>query len=162
MIEKIFLFILFITIWLIFGLILSSIFSKFKWYNEIMFVYKIKKPKKYELKVTPIYEICESEWETGRFLIKKWSLRYYEPEVYELLSPMLIYPIKILKYGYQFEDSVFFCFKKDLEYVSGTLEENYERIFDEQNKKYQEEVRIKNSHNKIIGDLNKTFLENFE
>lgn len=166
MIENIFVFalgtVLILMVWLVFGLSVSSFFSRFKWYNKIKFIHKFKIPKRYKSKVTPIYELVESDWDGHRLVIKKWSLQYYEPEIYQILSLMLIYPTKFLRYGYQFEDSVFLCLKKDIESLNGTLEENYERIWGEQNKEYQEEVRVKNTRNKMIEDLNKTFLENFE
>jgi hypothetical protein len=166
MIENIFVFILgialFLMMWLLLGLIMNSWLSRYSWYEKIKYVHKFKIPEKYKSKVNPIYELCKSDWEYDRLIIKKWSLKFYEKEKNQILSILLIYPIKFLSYGYQFEDYVFLCMKNDVESINGTLEENYERIWGEQNKEYQEEVRVKNTHNKMIEDLNKTFLENFE
>jgi hypothetical protein len=67
MIENIFVFVLgtalILMVWLVFGLSVSSFFSRFKWYNKIKFIHKFKIPKRYKSKVTPIYELVESDWD---------------------------------------------------------------------------------------------------
>jgi hypothetical protein len=153
---------LLLVIWILVSSIIVSVFSKFNFYKKLEITYKLKIPQKFNERKSPIYVLSESVWGDSELFIKKWVHRYYEPEIYQLISIMVIYPIRILRYGYQFEDSVFLCLKKDVEMIEGTLEENYERIWGEQNKEHQEELRIKNNQNKMIENLNKTFFENIE
>lgn len=154
--------VIFLAIWLVLGMIINSWLSRYSWYKKIKYVHKFKIPEKYKSKVNPIYELCESDWEYDRLIIKKWSLKFYEKQKNEILSIFLIYPIKFLSYGYQFEDSVFLCMKNDIESIGGTLEENYERIWSKENEQYLIEKTVKDKKKQKIKDLNQVFEENYE
>ena len=148
--------------WLIFGIVMKSWLSSYSWYNKIKHTHKFKIPEKYKIKVSPIYELTDDEWYTSDFYVKKWSLKFYEKERYLILSFFLIYPFEFLSYGYQLEDTVFLCKKKDIESVEGTLEENYERIWGKENENYLTEKTEKDKQKQKIKDLNQIFDENYE
>jgi hypothetical protein len=153
--------ILFFGIWLVIGMLLTTWLSRYEWYKKIKYIYKFEIPKKYQTKVSPIYELSEDDW-NGGMLIRKWSLRYYEKERHQILSLFLFYPIEFLTYGYQIEDTVFVCKKKDVDSIVGTLEENYERIWGKENAEYLREKEIKDQQKQRIKDLNQVFDENYE
>jgi hypothetical protein len=153
---------LFLGLWLVFGMVMKSWLSSYFWCEKIKYIHKFKIPEKYKSKVSPIYELCESDWETDRLVIKKWSLKFYEKEKNQILSVFLIYPIEFLSYGYQLEDAVFLCYKKDTESIGGTLEENYERIWGKENEQYLTEKAEKDKQKSKIKDLNQIFDENYE
>lgn len=154
--------ILLLLVWLVIGMITMSLISKYKWYTKIKYIHKFKIPKRFKTKVSPIYNLETSDWDGSKMVIKKWSLQYYEKEIYQILSILLIYPTQFLSYGYQFEDSVFLCKREDVESIEGTLEENYERIWSEKNKEYLEECAIKNKRKEHIEKLNEIFTQNYE
>jgi len=143
-------------------MMLHSWVLRYSWYEKIKYTYKFKIPEKFQTKVSPIYELTSNEWNNSSFLIKKWSLKFYQKDEHFLLSLFLIYPIEFLSYGYQFEDSVFLCKKKDIESVEGTLEENYEKIWVKENEQYLTEKALKDQQKQRIKDLNQVFDENYE
>jgi len=149
-------------VWLIIGMVISSWLEKYPWYNKIKYTYKFKIPEKYETKVNPIYELTDNEWDSSSFFIKKWSLRFYQKGKHQILAIFLIYPVEFLSFGYQYDDSVFICKKKDIESIEGTLEENYERIWSKENEEYLREKALKDKQIEFVGELNKTFNENYE
>lgn len=151
-----------LAVWLVVGVVISSWFQKYPWYNKIKYTYKFKIPEKYETKVNPIYELTDDEWNNSSFFIKKWSLQFYQKETHLILSIFLIYPIEFLSYGYQLEDTVFLCKKKDIESIGGTLEENYEMIWGKENEKYLTERAEKDKQKQKIKNLNQIFDENYE
>jgi hypothetical protein len=154
--------VLFLFTWFIVGMVISSWFGRYSWYNKIKYTYKFKIPEKYETKVNPIYELTDDEWNSTSFFIKKWSLRFYQKETHQILAIFLIYPVEFLSFGYQHDDSVFLCKKKDIESIEGTLEENYERIWSKENEEYLREKALKDKQIEFVGELNKTFNENYE
>jgi hypothetical protein len=158
----IFLPIFLLIIWFGLGLIINSWFSKYNWYTKIKYIHKFKIPKRFKTKVSPIYKIETSDWDGSKMVIKKWSLQYYEKDIHQILSIFLIYPTQFLSYGYQLEDSVFLCKREDVESIKGTLEENYEKIWNEKNKEYLEECIIKNKRKEHINKLNEIFTKNYE
>ncbi len=165
LIENIFVVIIglmvFFGIWLTVGMVLTSWLSRYSWYGKIKYEYKFKIPEKYRTKVNPIYELREDDWNDG-LNIRKWSLRYYEKEKHQVLSLLLIYPIQFLTYGYQIEDTVRLCSKKEIDSVTGTLEENYELIWGKENEKYLLEKELKDKKKQKIKNLNQVFEENYE
>jgi hypothetical protein len=152
---------LLLGIWLIIGMALKSWFDSHSWYQRIKYTHKFKVPERYRTKVDPIYELTESEW-TNSYHIRKWSLKWYEKEPHMFLSFMLIYPTEFLTYGYQSDGSVFICEKKDIKEIKGSLEENYERIWNKENEEYLLKNGLKNEQIKFVDELNKVFNENYE
>jgi hypothetical protein len=151
-----------LAVWLVVGMVVHSWLEKYPWYNKIKYTYKFKIPEKYETKVNPIYELTDDEWNNTSFFIKKWSLRFYQKEAHQILAIFLIYPIEFLSFGYQHDDSVFLCKKKDIESIEGTLEENYEKIWAKENEQYLTEKALKDQQKQRIKDLNQVFDENYE
>lgn len=166
MIENIFvaiiLIVFFLLLWLCAGLILQYVLKKLSIYDKILYTHKFKIPEKYSVKKSPIYELVDNEWNTGSFYIKKWSLQYYEKEGHMFLSIFLLYPTLFLTYGYQVEDTVFLCEKKDIENITGTLEDNYERIWASENEEYLTKRALKDKQHELVDLLNKEFIENYE
>jgi hypothetical protein len=152
---------LLLGIWLIIGMVLKSWFDSHSWYQRIKYTHKFKVPERYRTKVDPIYELIESEW-SNSYHIRKWSLKWYEKEPHMFLSIMLIYPTEFLTYGYQSDGSVFICEKKDIKEIKGSLEENYERIWNKENEEYLLKNGLKNEQVKFVDELNKVFNENYE
>jgi hypothetical protein len=152
---------LLLGIWLIIGMVLKSWFDSYSWYKRIKYTHKFKVPERYKTKVDPIYELTESEW-TNSYHIRKWSLKWYEKESHMFLSIMLIYPTEFLTYGYQSDGSVFICEKKDIKEIKGSLEENYERIWNKENEEHLLKNGLKNEQIKFVDELNKVFNENYE
>jgi hypothetical protein len=163
--ENIFVIVLAIAIllgiWLLIGMVLKSWFDSYSWYKRIKYTHKFKVPERYKTKVDPIYELIESEW-SNSYHIRKWSLKWYEKEPHMFLSIMLIYPTEFLTYGYQSDGSVFICEKKDIKEIKGSLEENYERIWNKENEEYLLKNGLKNEQIKFVDELNKVFNENYE
>ena len=153
---------LLLMLWFVFGMFVHMLLNKFSLYEKIKYVHKFKIPEKYQTKVNPIYELTEDNWDSSVFYIKKWSLRFFQKETHPILSIFLIYPIEFLTYGYQNDDSIYLCNKKDIESIEGTLEENYERIWLKENEKYLTEKALKNKQIEFVSELNKTFNENYE
>ena len=154
--------ILFFMVWLCIGFGIRVFLMKRSWYGKILITYRLRIPKRFKTKVDPIYELTDSNWDGNRMIIKKWSLKEYEKDWHELLSSLLLYPIKFISYGYQLEDSVLLCERSELENVQGTLEENYERIWGKNNAEHLRDEEIRNKRKNIINNLNQTFNENFE
>lgn len=152
---------LLLIIWLIIGVVLRVTLEKFSLYKKIKYTHRFRIPERYETKVDPIYELIESEW-TNSYHIRKWSLKWYEKEPHMFLSIMLIYPTEFLTYGYQSDGSVFICEKKDIKEIKGSLEENYERIWNKENEEYLLKNGLKNEQIKFVDELNKVFNENYE
>jgi hypothetical protein len=152
---------LLLIIWLIIGVVLKVTLEKFSWYKKIKYTHRFRMQERYKTKVDPIYELTESEW-TNSYHIRKWSLRWYEKEPHMFLSIMLIYPTEFLTYGYQSDGSVFICEKKDIKEIKGSLEENYERIWNKENEEYLLKNGLKNEQIKFVDELNKVFNENYE
>lgn len=150
-----------LVVWLVFSMMVHSWISRYSWYEKIKYTYKFKIPEKFQTKVSPIYELCENDWDSG-MNIRKWSLQYYQKEGHMILSLFLLYPIEFLTYGYQIDDTVFLCKKKDIESVEGTLEENYEKIWAKENEEYLTKRALKDNQKQKIKDLNQVFDENYE
>lgn len=153
---------LLLMLWLVIGMFIHMLLDKFSLYEKIKYVHKFKIPEKYQTKVNPIYELTNNNWDGSVFYIKKWSLKYYQREGHQILSLFLIYPVEFLTYGYQSDDTIYLCKKKDIETVVGTLEENYERLWAIENEKYLTERALKDKQQDVINGLNKTFSENYE
>lgn len=148
--------------WLVVGMLMHMLLNKLSLYDKIKYVHKFKIPEKYQTKVNPIYELCNDNWDGSIFSIKKWSLKYYQKEGHQILCLFLIYPVEFFTYGYQVDDTVFLCKKKDIETVVGTLEENYERLWAKNNEEYLTDRALKDKQQEVINQLNKTFSENYE
>ncbi len=153
---------LLLSMWLVFGMIMHMLLNKLSLYDKIKYVHKFKIPEKYQIKVNPIYELTENNWDGSVFYIKKWSLMYYQREGHQILSLFLIYPVEFLTYGYQVEDTVFLCEKKDIENIEGTLEDNYERNWKLENEEHLAKRALKDKQIELITLLNKEFEENYE
>lgn len=154
--------ILLLLVWLCVGLGIRVFLMNRSWYDKILITYRFGIPKRFKTKVDPIYELADSNWDYDNMIIKKWSLKEYEKDWHELLSSLLLYPIKFMSYGYRFEDSVYLCKRDELEGLQGTLKENYERIWAEKNAEHLKDEEIRNRRKNIINNLNQTFNENFE
>jgi hypothetical protein len=139
-----------------------ALLNKLSLYDKIKYVHKFKISEKYRTKVNPIYELTENNWDGSVFYIKKWSLKYYQREGHQILSLFLIYPVEFLTYGYQNDDTIYLCKKKDIETIEGTLDENYERLWAIENEKYLIDNALKDKQQNVINGLNKTFSENYE
>lgn len=145
----------------ILGMMYHSFFSRFDWYNKIKWTIYFKNEKKFGQKASPIYKLNQTDWSREMF-IEKWTLKYYNKELTDLLCFLSPYPIVILFWGYSHDDSVYICEKEDVLKIVGTLEENYERIWAEKNKEYIQREKELSERRKKIEQLNEVFIKNYE
>lgn len=125
-------------------------------------IIRLPKSKKYNKKVDPIYELRESDW-NNEVYIYKWSLMYSDVDSFLTLLLLLIpYPIIIKKFGYNVENNVYICEKKNVIELGDDLKTIYENKME---KLKQEETVRRNKVDKVkdkFDKLNQIFNENYE
>lgn len=153
-----------LLLWLFLGMIITIQLRKLNWYNNLTITYRFKIPQRYLTKCTPIYELVESEWDSNRLRIRKWSLQYHQKEIHDIISCMFFFiPIQFLTYGYVIEGVVEYFKKDELEEKSTeSLEASYERIWGVENEYRLKKLQVTNRRKEIIDNLNKTFNDNYE
>lgn len=150
-----------LLIWLIVGMSFHSVIRGVKFFERIKIRIRRKDENKYRNKVNPIYRIRESSWGTEMY-IDKWSLKYNNKEWVDILLFFIPYPIEVLFWGYSIDDSVYICDKKNISNITGTLEHNYEKLWNEKNDELNMKLKIRESQEQKIQELNETFLNNHE
>ena len=148
-------------IFLISGLI-NCVYFWFDWWGKIKITIRLPKPKKYLVKVDPIYELTEWDAYDSDLKIVKWSLSYDSKYFIQFLLLFIPYPVELLFWRYREERSYFLCKKENVGEVVGTLEENFNRIHDACFIEHEKEMSIYMAKENKIDELNKEFKANYE
>jgi hypothetical protein len=142
--------------------LINCIYFWFDWWDKIKITIRLPKPKKYLVKVDPIYELAEWSDYDSDLKIVKWSLSYDSKYFIQFLLLIIPYPVELLFWKYHEENSHFLCKKEDVGDVVGTLEENYNRLHDAWLIEHNERIAIYTAKENKIDELNKEFKANYE
>lgn len=149
--------------WIISCLIINTFFMIMPFYKKIVLDIYLPKPKKYLVKVNPIYELRQENYGSN-YYIHKWELEYYINEMGGFFNAFLIpYPINFFTYRYEKVNSIMFGKEPEIENV--TYEEMvkfYETENEEYIKEYEESKKETNKLITKINLINKTFNENYD
>lgn len=147
-------------VWVVMGFIHMMLHSTGVW-DKIVLEIKLPKRKRYKTKVTPIYELCESDFSIGYF-IRKWELDYQDEFGLQMLMIFIPYPIKLLRYKYVSNEYVDLGEKTKISEITEDIGEIFERLWAIENAKEIEERRVKKEYKENMNRINKVFNENFE
>jgi hypothetical protein len=145
----------------IISMVFHVIFLVFNVWEKMEINIYLPKPKKYIIKVNPIYDIEEADMDDSLF-VRKWELSYNELKWLRGFLIMIPWPITIHVFRYNVVDSYYLCSRDNIKLIEGELKD----IFEEKYNKNKEEYGIflskeKDEKNKI-NELNKIFNENYE
>jgi phosphate/sulfate permease len=128
----------------------------------------LKKNKKYEGKIDPIYKVKRKDWEDN-YKIVKWELAWVEYSKLQWLLNLLFYPINIYIWKYNNIGSILIGNEEQLLNLNAELKDQELTIGDQyeyqmkviQDKNIKEDKRIANLNN-VINNFNTIFDENYE
>jgi hypothetical protein len=147
------------VVWLIIGVIHVILHCIGVW-DKMAIEIKLPKRKRYKTKVTPIYQLEESDL-SGGYYIRKWELGYDDEFGLQMLMVFIPYPIKLLRYKYLTNEYVYLG-KIKIEEITEDLGDMFERLWAIENVKEIEEKRILKEYQDNLDRINKVFNENFE
>lgn len=147
------------VVWLTIGVIHVILHSVGVW-DKMAIEIKLPKRKRYKTKVTPIYQLEESDL-SGGYYIRKWELDYEDEFGLQMLMVFIPYPIKLLRYKYITNKYVYLGEIK-IEEITEDLGDMFERLWAIENAKEIEEERIRKEYKDNLDRINKVFNENYE
>lgn len=128
-------------------------------YENKHYYIKLRKPKKYEGKVTPIYEVCQNEIHSSNYYIRKWELRWNKDMTFTaLFIPGMM---GFEKYEYVDVGSYFLGEKHQLVDITRPIKEIWEEKNDKFVKKYEEEIEKEKAEIRKVEQVNKEFNQNY-
>lgn len=158
----------YIAMWLGVSFFSNIILHFLNVYDKICLQYYRPISKKFQTKVSPVYEMTKEYDEFKRendYLVTKWELGYEtNMELSILMKFLLPYPVEIQSYRYIQGETYIACKEYELETFSKkySLEEFYEKKYEEEHKEVKAEEEKRNRTNEILKRMNKTFLENYQ
>ncbi len=147
------------VVWIIIGVIHVILHAIGVW-DKMAIEIKLPKRKRYKTKVTPIYQLEESDL-SGGYYIRKWELDYDDEFGLQMLMVFIPYPIKLLRYKYITNKYVYLREIK-IEEITEDLGNMFERLWAIENAKEIEEERIRKEYKDNLDRINKVFNENYE
>ena len=147
------------VVWLTIGVIHVILHSVGVW-DKMAIEIKLPKRKRYKTKVTPIYQLEESDLSGGYYIIK-WELSYEDDFGLQMLMVFIPYPIKLLRYKYVVVGTTSLGNIKIKE-ITEDIGVTFERLWAIANAKEIEEKRIRDEYKNNLDRINKVFNENYE
>ena len=134
-------------------LILSLYLNQQNLYIKIPFVSDlIEEPK------TPVYRLSEKSWYYDWVIVKSYVGYTFFDTSLLLLFPYIIF----FRYKTMVDSEETFEFKYDVLEFKGSLEEEYEKEYQEKHKERLRLEEVQDNKRKVIANLNKDYEENFK
>lgn len=153
--------VLLIIAWIALGFI-HMMLHVFNVWDKIAIEIKLPKRKRYKTKVTPIYQLEESDYTTGGYYIRKWELDYMDEFGLQMLMVFIPYPIKLLRYKYTTKNYIYLGDKTNVLEITEDLGDMFERLWAIEHAKEIEDNRIRKEYQDNLNRINKVFNENYE
>lgn len=147
-------------VWIVIGFF-HMMLHIFNVWDKMAIEIKLPKRKRYKTKVTPIYQLEESDL-SGGYYIRKWELDYEDEFGLQMLMVFIPYPIKLLRYKYITNKYVYLGEKTKVSEITEDLGDMFERLWAIENAKEIEEKRIRDEYKDNLNRINKVFNENYE
>jgi len=139
-----------------------TLMSKDLW-DTVNLTINLPKPKRYSIKVSPIYKLALTEYLESGFEIQKWDLDYVTKESLQFwLIFLMPYPLEIKFWKYRKIETIFIGGEETVREMKGSLEELFESVWAIKNATLIEEERIRKEKWDKIRTLNEVFNANFE
>lgn len=134
-------------------LILSLLLNNHNLYIKLPFVSDlIEEPK------TPVYRLSDDSWRSEYQIVKSEVEYTFFDSITTLLFPL----VYLFRYKTMVDNEETFEFEHKLLEFNGSLEEEYEKMYQEKHKERLRLEEIQNNRKKVIADLNKEYEENFK
>ena len=146
-------------VWVVIGFFHMLLHTAGVW-DKMALEIKLPKRKRYKTKVTPIYQLEESDLSGGYYIIK-WELSYEDDFGLQMLMVFIPYPIKLLRYKYVVAGTVSLGNIK-IEEITEDIGITFERLWWVGHAKEIEEKRIRDEYKANLNRINKVFNENYE
>ena len=134
-------------------LILSLYLNQQNLYIKLPFVSDlIEEPK------TPVYRLSENLWNYDWVIVKSYVGYTFFDSIITLLFPL----IHLFRHKTMIDCEETFEFKHNVLEFKGSLEEEYEKQYQEKHKEKLRLEEVKDNKTKVIANLNKEYEENFK